>query len=37
MNELGKEYAAALFMLAAEDGSQRGYYDGLEVIRSVFD
>lgn len=37
MNELGKEYAAALFMLATEDNRQRDFYDGLEIIRSLFD
>lgn len=37
MNELGKEYATALFMLAEEDNRHRDYYDGLEVIRSAFD
>ena len=36
MNELGKEYASALFMLAVEDGNQRQYYDGLEAVGSVF-
>ena len=37
MNELGKEYAAALFMLACEEGKQREFYNGLEFIRSAFD
>lgn len=37
MNELGKEYAAALFMLALEEGKQTDFYDGLEIIRSAFE
>jgi len=35
MNELGKEYASALFMLALEEDRQKEYYDGLEIISTA--
>ena len=36
MNGSGKEYAAALFTLAREDGIESGIFEDLEFISSVF-
>lgn len=36
MNELGKEYGTALFMLACEEEKQKEFYDGLGIIASAF-
>jgi len=37
MNDISREYAAALFMLACEDGAQKEYADALKEMKSVFD
>lgn len=36
MNEIGKEYGTALFMLACEEGDKKGYAAALETVRSTF-
>lgn len=36
MNEIGKEYGAALFMLACEEGDKKGYAAALDTVRSTF-
>ncbi len=37
MNELGKEYGTALFMLACEDQKQRRFFESLELLVSTFE
>ena len=37
MTSIGKEYGAALFMLASEKGARREYYEGLQRIAAVFE
>ncbi len=37
MNELGKEYGTALFMLACEEQKQRRFFEGLELLVSTFE
>lgn len=36
MNEVGKEYGAALFMLGCEDGCEKQYLEELEAIAQIF-
>ena len=36
MTDIGKEYGAALFMLACEAGEKRGYSDALGSIKEIF-
>ncbi len=37
MNDIGKEYGAALFMLASEENARDEYADSLEKLKSIFE
>ena len=36
MNEIGKEYGAALFMLAVEERAENGYKLAVDLVRLAF-